>query len=143
MPWVVLADPEGNPCCVMEDRAAYADTGPLAALPLDSADPDTDAEFWSWLTGWVEVTGVAPRSLRHPSLRGPLLELCPEVAPKGATKNRLHLDVRLDAGDDPDAVAVGIAERGGRELHPSWGELPWRLYADPSGNEFCVLPARS
>jgi hypothetical protein len=23
------------------------------------------------------------------------------------------------------------------------GELPWRLYADPSGNEFCVLPARS
>ena len=22
-------------------------------------------------------------------------------------------------------------------------ELPWRLYADPSGNEFCVLPARS
>ena len=143
VPWVVLADPEGNPCCVMEDRAAYADTGPLAALPLDSADPDTDAEFWSWLTGWVEVTGVAPRSLRHPSLRGPLLELCPEVAPKGAPKNRLHLDVRLDAGDDPDAVAVGIAERGGRELHPAWGELPWRLYADPSRNEFCVLPARS
>jgi hypothetical protein len=24
VPWVVLADPEGNPCCVMEDRAAYA-----------------------------------------------------------------------------------------------------------------------
>ena len=32
VPWVVLADPEGNPCCVMEDRAAYADTGPLARL---------------------------------------------------------------------------------------------------------------
>ena len=70
VPWVVLADPEGNPCCVMEDRAAYADTGPIAALPLDSADPDRDAEFWSWLTGWTDVAGVAPRSLRHPSLRG-------------------------------------------------------------------------
>ena len=124
-------------------RAAYADTGPLAALPLDSADPDTDAEFWSWLTGWVDVAGVAPRCLRHSSLRGPVLELCPEPAPKGPTKNRVHLDVRLETGDDPDAVATGIAERGGGELRPEWGELPWRLYADPSGNEFCVLPARS
>jgi predicted enzyme related to lactoylglutathione lyase len=142
VPWVVLADPEGNPFCVMEDRAAYTDTGPIAALPLDSAQPDRDAQFWSWLTGWTDVDGVAPRSLRHPSLRGPLLELCPEAAPKGATKNRLHLDVRLQVGEDPDDVSAHIAERGGREVHPASG-LPWRLYVDPSGNEFCVLPARS
>ncbi|MGY2874715.1 catechol 2,3-dioxygenase-like lactoylglutathione lyase family enzyme [Marmoricola sp. URHA0025 HA25] len=143
VPWVVLADPEGNPFCVMEDRPAYAGTGPLAALPLDSAEPDRDAAFWSWLTGWTEVAGVAPRSLRHPSLLGPLLELCPEAAPKGATKNRLHLDVRLEAGEDPDDVAAGIAAHGGRAVDFGWGELPWRSYADPSGNEFCVLPASS
>ncbi len=143
VPWVVLADPEGNPCCVMEERAAYVDTGPIAALPLDSADPDRDATFWSWLTGWTVVDG-APRSLRHPSLRGPLLELCPEPAAKGAAKNRLHLDVRLEAGDDPDRVAADITERGGHEVyHPEWGELPWRFYVDPSGNEFCVLRASS
>jgi Glyoxalase-like domain len=142
VPWTVLADPEGNPCCVMEDRAAYTDTGPLAALPLDSADPARDAAFWSWLTGWTDAVGVAPRTLRHPSRRGPLLELCPEPAPKGPAKNRLHLDVRLEAGEDPDEVAAGITVRGGAELHPGWGELPWRTYADPSGNEFCVLPAR-
>ena len=141
--WVVLADPEGNPCCVTERRAAHADTGPLAALALDSAGPDRDAQFWSWLTGWTDVAGAAPRSLRHPSMRGPLLELRPEPAGKGTAKNRLHLDIRLETGDDPDDVAAGIAERAGRELHPGWGELPWRLYADPSGNEFCVLPARS
>lgn len=142
VPWVVLADPEGNPCCVMEDRAAYANTGPIASLPLDSADPDRDAEFWSWLTGWTQLPG-ASRSLRHPSLRGPLLELCPEPAPKGTAKNRLHLDVRLEAGDNPDGVAAGIAERGGREIRPGWGDLPWRIYTDPSGNELCVLPAPS
>jgi hypothetical protein len=142
VPWVVLADPEGNPFCVLEDRAAYADTGPVAAIPLDSAEPDREAEFWSWLTGWTDAAGVAPRSLRHPSMLGPLLELCPEPAPKGTTKNRLHLDVRLEPGEDPDDVAASIAERGGSELHPGWGELPWRSYADPSGNEFCVLPAR-
>jgi glyoxalase superfamily protein len=143
VPWVVLADPEGNPCCVMEDRPAYAGSGPLAALPLDSADPDRDAEFWSWLTGWVHVPGVAPRSLRHPSLLGPVLELRAEPAPKGTTKNRLHLDVRLEAGEDPDEVAAAILERGGDRLRTDWGELPWRSYTDPSGNEFCVLPARS
>jgi hypothetical protein len=143
VPWVVLADPEGGPCCVMEERAAYARSGPVAALPLHCADPDRDAGFWSWLTGWTDVAGVAPRSLRHPSGLGPLLELCPEPAPKGTVKNRLHLDVRLEAGDDPDGVAAGISDRGGREVHPPWGELPWRLYEDPSGNELCVLPSRS
>jgi len=141
VPWVVLADPAGHPLCVMEERAAYADTGPLAALPLQSADPGRDVGFWAWLTGWTPVAGVEPRSLRHPSQRGPLLELCPESSSKGAAKNPIHLDVRLEAGEDPDAVAAAITERGGRELHFGWGELPWRHYADPSGNEFCVLPA--
>lgn len=143
VPWVVLADPEGNPFCVLEDRPTYAGSGPIAALPLHSADPDRDAELWSWLTGWVEVPGDAARSLRHPSRRGPLLELCPEVRPKSPTKNRLHLDVRLEAGDDLAAVEAGIAQRGGSPLRVDWGELPWRSYTDPSGNEFCLLPART
>ena len=144
VPWVVLADPEGNPFCVMEHRPEYVDAGPVAALPLDVADPGRERDFWSWLTGWVPVAGSGLVSLQHPSQRGPLLELVHESRPKGTAKNRLHLDVRLDAGDDPDAVAAGIVARGGAELHPDWGVgLPWRLYADPSGNDFCVLPARA
>jgi predicted enzyme related to lactoylglutathione lyase len=140
VPWVVLADPEGNPFCVMEERTEYADPGPLAALPLDVADPDRERDFWAWLTGWVPVEGSALLSLQHPSRRGPLLELAHQSEPKGPAKNRMHLDVRLEPGDDADEVAQGIADRGGRELHFDWGELPWRHFADPSGNEFCVLP---
>jgi len=142
VPWVVLGDPEGNQFCVMEQRDVYVDTGPIAALPLDSGDPDRDVALWQWLTGWTSAPGVAPHSLRHPSRRGPLLELCTEPAPKGDGKNRVHLDIRLEAGDDADEVARGVAYRGGRELHPDWGDLPWRFFADGSGNEFCVLPAR-
>jgi predicted enzyme related to lactoylglutathione lyase len=137
-----LSDPEGNSFAVVDDRPAYAGAGPLAAVRLDSADPDAAAGFWAWLTGWTEVEGEAARSLRHPSLRGFLLELHPEQEPKGPAKNRLHLDVRLEAGDDPDRVAAGIAERGGRELHFGWGDLPYRHFADPSGNELCLLPSR-
>lgn len=142
VPWVVLADPEGNPFCVMETRPEYAVSGPIAALPLDSADPERDAAFWAELSGWVPVPSSMAAALRHPSGRGPLLELCPEPSPKGAAKNRLHLDIRLEAGDDADAVLARVVELGGRELHPSWGALPWRVVTDPSGNELCLLPAR-
>lgn len=141
VPWVVLSDPEGNPFCVLEERDVHVDTGPIAALPLDSADPQRDGEFWQWLAGWTPAPGVAPVTLRHPSRHGPLLEFRPEAEPKGAAKNRLHLDVRLERNDDPEEVARTIADHGGREFEHDWGELPWRVYLDPSGNEFCVLPA--
>ena len=143
VPWVVLADPEGNPFCVMEKRPEYAASGPIAALPLDSADPARDAAFWAELSGWQPVSSAMPAALRHPSGRGVLLELCPEPAPKAeGAKNRLHLDIRLERGDDADAVAARVVELGGRALDPGWGELPWRVMTDPSGNELCLLPAR-
>jgi predicted enzyme related to lactoylglutathione lyase len=142
VPWVVLADPEGNPCCVMSERTVLPDTGPISAVPVDSTDPDRDASFWSWLTGWTDPDGGT--RLRHPSRRGLVIAFCDEPDRKGDAKNRLHLDVRLESGDDVDAVDAAIVERGGARLHrPEWGELPWRSYTDPSGNEFCVLPARS
>ncbi len=136
VPWVVLADPEGNAFCVMEDRAEYRATGPIAALPLDSADPDRDAAFWAALTGWVPVEGTpGVRTLRHPAGVGPLLELCPEPTPHSG-KNRLHLDVRRATADDTDAEA--LLALGARRLDDTAG-LPWVVWADPSGNEFCVL----
>lgn len=135
-----LADPEGSPFAVADDEE-YADTGPLVAVRLSSAGLERDGELWTWLTGWTPVSGAAPVSLRHPSLRGPALELSPETKPK-AGKNRRHLDVRLETGDDPDEVERGILERGGRAFDHDWGDLPWRPYVDGSGNEFCVLPSR-
>jgi hypothetical protein len=138
VPWVVLADPEGNAFCVMEQRDVYRGTGPVAALPLDSADPDRDAAFWAAITGWVPTGGVAGLvSLRHPSGVGPLLELCPEPGSKRG-KNRLHLDVRPGAGD-VDMVERVVENGASRISEP--GELPWISFIDPSGNEFCVLAA--
>jgi hypothetical protein len=142
VPWVVLADVEGNAFCVMEERESYRDTGPIAAVPIDSADPERDAAFWAALSQWTRGAGERGASIRHPSGRGPVLEFCPEREPKGAAKNRLHLDLRLETRDDPEVMVGRVAELGGRELHPGWGELPWRVFADPSGNDFCILPGR-
>jgi hypothetical protein len=142
VPWTVLADPEGNAFCVMEHRDAYRDTGPIAALPLDSADPDRDAAFWAEVTGWQTYDGVAPASLRHPSGRGPVLEFCPEPEPKRG-KNRLHLDVRPEP-EDGDLVARAL-DLGAHRLELAGAEgLPWQVLTDPSGNEFCILaPSRA
>ena len=74
---------------------------------------------------------------------GPAARAVPRARPKGASKNRLHLDVRLETGEEPDELEAAITERGGARLHTDWGDLPWRSYLDPSGNEFCILPARA
>ncbi len=135
-PWAVLADPEGNAFCVM-DREVYRDTGPIAALPLDSADPDRDAAFWTGITGWVPEAGTT--TLRHPSGIGPLLELCYEPEPKRG-RNRQHLDVRRGAGDDD--IVERVLGWGATPLSaPS--DHPWLVFADPSGNEFCILGRQS
>lgn len=143
VPWVVLADPEGNPFCVMEERPEYAVSGPLSSLPLDSADIDRDQVFWSELSGWEPVASSMPGALRHPSGRGPLLELCRERSRKDpGSKNRVHLDLRLEPGEDADESFARLLDLGGHERQHDWGELPWRVCTDPSGNEVCLLPAR-
>ncbi|HSP60557.1 MAG TPA: VOC family protein [Ornithinimicrobium sp.] len=140
VPWVVLADPDGNAFCVMEERAAYRDTGPVAALPLDSADPERDGELYAALTGWVPAEGVGPVTLRHPSLRGPLLELCPEPGPK-VRQNRTHLDVRPEQGGPDQAGLVELAlSLGATRATEPWAQgHSWVVLRDLSGNELCVL----
>lgn len=138
VPWVVLADPAGIPFCVLEERDYLATTGPLASLPMYSADPQRDKEFWVTATGWVEVDGGAPVSLQHPDRRGPLLELCPEPDPK-RHQNRLHLDVRPEPGETQQRCVEDLLGRGAAVVTHDWGELPWVVMQDPSGNEFCVL----
>lgn len=141
LPGVGLTDVEGHPFRVLA-AGPDAEEGPVAAMVLDVSRPDRDRDFWAWLSGWVPGDAAGPVVLRHPSRRGPALELSPEAGPKGAGKNRMHLDIRLERGDDVYAVAEETAVRGGSELHFDWGDLPYRHFADPSGNEFCLLPAR-
>ncbi len=142
VPWAVLADVEGHAFCVMEEREAYRDTGPIAAISVHTHDPLRDGAFWAGLTGWHEHAGAEQVSLRHPSGHGPILEFASTSDPK-VGKNRLHLDVRLDAGDDPDATLAAAEEGGARRLDHDWGDLPWTVMTDPGSNEFCFLPARA
>ncbi|MEV8607775.1 VOC family protein [Amycolatopsis sp. NPDC051373] len=116
VPWVVLADPEGNEFCVLEPRPEYADTGTLAALVVDSPDPARLAAFWSALIGWpVTSTHAEITGLRSPSARGPAIEFLLSTDPQRG-RNRLRPALRTPAPNEPaDAT-------------------------DPEGNEYSLTP---
>ncbi|MFI7637000.1 VOC family protein [Nonomuraea sp. NPDC049400] len=134
---------------------------------IDSGDPHRLADWWADALGWtVEVQeeafiremiekGYATEddttrhngalvwksgtAIRHPAglERAPrvLFQFVPE--PK-TVKNRVHLDVRVGAGNI-DSVVEQLTAKGATVLHrgrqgPHW----WVTIADPEGNELCI-----
>jgi predicted enzyme related to lactoylglutathione lyase len=141
VPWVVLADPGGNEFCVLEPRAEYAGTGPVAAVVVAAANPPALASFWSAAAGWpVARTDEWLAALRAPSGRGPWLEFVHATAPK-RVKNRVHLDVAPWAADDQAAEVALLEGLGAKHADVGQGEVTWVVLADPEDNEFCVLSA--
>ncbi|HEX6351933.1 VOC family protein [Actinophytocola sp.] len=142
VPWVVLADPEGNEFCVLDPRPEYAMTGAMAAVVVDALDPLRMAEFWSAASGWpVLETTEWTASLRSPDSRGPWLEFIRTEHPH-TVKNRVHLDVRPYADDDQWAEVTRLLQLGASKADIGQGSVPWEVMADPEGNEFCVLTPR-
>lgn len=148
VPWVVLADPEGNEFCVLEPRPVYLDAGPVAAIVVDCMDPEVMARFWTIATGWpVTSSDEELIALRSASGQGPFVELLCLPAlrsdePK-RVKNRVHLEIAPFAGDDQagevarlhaaGATLTDVGQRGGE------GRI---VMSDPEGQEFCLLTPR-
>ena len=124
VPWVVLADPEGNPFCVLEPREEYATGGQLAAVVVQAVDPEGLERFWS--------AAIEPQPAQ-----GPRLEFVP--GPPHTTKNPVHLDVRPGPGEDQQASVERLLALGARRADVGQGDVTWVVLADPEGNEFCVL----
>jgi catechol 2,3-dioxygenase-like lactoylglutathione lyase family enzyme len=143
VPWVVLADPEGNELCVLEPRPVYLDTGPVAAVVVDSPDPAAAAEFWQRAAGWVPggESGDGFAALRSPQGVGPYLEFLRVPEPK-TVKDRIHLDVAPFAGEDRPAEVSRLLDVGAAPADVGQGDVTWTVLADPQGNEFCVLSPR-
>ena len=142
VPWTVLADPEGNEFCVLDPRPAYRDTGPVAAVVADCADPPAVAGFWALATGWASASSTAGGvSFRSPEGVGPYLELLPSANGKTG-KNRIHLDVAPYQDEDHAAAIRALTEAGAVPLDIGQGDVPWIVLADPEGSEFCVLSPR-
>jgi hypothetical protein len=144
VPWVVLADPEGNEFCVLEPRDAYRDTGPVAAVVMDTTDPAALADFWELASGWERSRseGDVLVGFRSPQGVGPYFELL--RVPEGKTvKNRVHIDLAPLAGEDQTAAVRQLQEAGATPADIGQGsDASWVVLADPDGSEFCVLTPR-
>ncbi len=139
VPWTVLADPEGNVFCVLEPRDSYRDTGPIAAVVVDCADPRAMARLWDEALEWTlhEVTDDHA-TLRAASGVGPYLEFIHTPAVK-TWWNRLHVDLVPDPWDGKEAEVARLRALGATDVDLGQGDVPWTVLADPEGNEFCVL----
>ncbi|MEU8664562.1 VOC family protein [Actinoplanes philippinensis] len=135
VPWTVMADPEGNEFCVLDSM--YERTGPIASVVVDCVDPHVMARFWGEATDWtVHSVSDDVAVLRSGKGVGPYLQFArtPEVK---SVWNRVHLDVRPYPGDDLAAEAQRLRALGATAVDV--GDIPWRVLADPEGNEFCLL----
>ncbi|MFF0461074.1 VOC family protein [Streptomyces mexicanus] len=139
VPWTVLADPEGNEFCVLEPREIYRDTGPIAAVVVDCADPRAMARFWGGAMDWTLLEVTDDRAVwRSAKSVGPYLEFL--RTPGGKTvPDRVHLDLLPGPGDDKAAEVVRLRALGATDLDVGQGEVPWTCLTDPEGHEFCVL----
>ncbi|MGI5405426.1 VOC family protein [Streptomyces chartreusis] len=139
VPWTVLADPEGNEFCVLEPREVYRDTGPIAAVVVDCADPRAMARFWDEAMDWVlhEVTDDQA-VLRSAKGVGPYLEFIrtPDVK---TVPDRVHFDLLPYPADDKAAEVARLRALGATDLDLGQGDAPWTCLNDPEGHEFCVL----
>ena len=135
-----MADPEGNEFCVLEPRAVYRDTGPIAAVVVDCADPRAMARFWGEAMDWTlhEVTddqrGAALRQGCRP-VSG--------VPPHARREDRVGPRPSRPAARTPVTTRrrrwPGCGALGATDLDLGQGDVPWTCLADPEGNEFCVL----
>ncbi|MEU0337038.1 VOC family protein [Streptomyces sp. NPDC006193] len=139
VPWTVLADPEGNEFCVLQPRDTYRDTGPIAAVVVDCADPRAMARFWGEAVDWtLHEVSDDHAVLRSAEGAGPWLEFLRTPGAKTAP-DRVHLDLLPRPGDDQESEAARLRALGATDLDLGQGDVPWTCLSDPEGHEFCVL----
>jgi len=121
----------------------------LQAITVDAHDPRALAEFWAEVLGWKigeggnEIEVWIERELGDPKNTGFPDILFLKNSDVKNVKNRLHLDLRPD---DQASEVRRLEKLGAKRIEIGQSADPdtsWVVMADPEGNEFCVLRARS
>jgi len=138
----LLDGPSRPGVCVLAPWPRGRDTGPVAAVTVDCADPRAMARFWDEAIDWTlhQVTGDHA-VLRSATGVGPYLQFLRTPGRK-TVKNRVHLDLRPYPGDDQAAEVARLRALGATDIDLGQGDVPWTCLADPEGNEFDVLTPR-
>jgi predicted enzyme related to lactoylglutathione lyase len=114
----------------------------IGNIAFDCADPYALAEFWSMVTACPIATGDKPgdKEVDVPLGQGMNLVFIRVPEPK-AGKNRVHVCLRPDGDRDAEVdrvLSLGARLVADRRRKSGTG---WVVFADPEGNEFCLLRA--
>ena len=125
------------------------------SIVVDCNDVAAQAAWWQETLGWKRAYEAAdevvlvPQHANEDTLDetpweqvGPGLVFVP--VPDGkAVKNRLHIDLAPHSSDDRDAEIARLLDRGASRVDVGQSaDASWDVFADPEGNEFCVLSSR-
>lgn len=116
------------------------------AVVLDCSDPQKLAEFYRGFLDWEVVSNepdwVALRSDAGISLSFQQVEqYVPPAWPDPTRPQQVHLDFAVDDEAELESLETTVLQLGGARLEEPperVGDL--RIYADPAGHPFCLIP---
>ena len=124
-------------------------------IVVDCLDMKAQAQWWAEAIGWKKIyeddeeVVLVPQWVTPEKAKAtPWDEIGPGLVfvtvPEGKTvKNRLHIDLAPHLSDDRDAEIERLLSMGATRVNVGQtGEESWDVFADPEGNEFCVLSSR-
>ena len=137
---VVLADPEGNEFCVIEEGNKFlAECGFIGAVSCNGSQEV--GYFWSAALGWPLVWDQDQETAIRSPHGGPKITWGgPPLMPKTG-KDRLHFDLAPAADSEQQAEVDRLVTLGASRADVGQGDVRWVAMADPDGREFCVRPA--
>lgn len=125
------------------------------SVVVDCRDVAAQARWWAQVLDWQIIyqaddeVVLVPQHASLERLRStPWQEVPPGLVfvpvPEGKTvKNRLHLDLAPHTSDDRDAEIERLLGLGATRVDVGQSpDVSWDVFADPEGNEFCVLSSR-
>lgn len=112
----------------------------VAAMTLDCNDVSFVAAFWSAALGVPIDAGASPymASINREGSALPRFMFL-KVPESKTAKNRLHLDLVVDAGVPREGEVARLVGLGATHVadKDEWGHS-WAVLNDPEGNEFCL-----
>jgi hypothetical protein len=111
----------------------------LHHIVIDSHDLPAMAHFFAQGLGWLILSEWEREIVIGADATVPVGICFMPVTDAKTTKNRLHLDLSPDPGEQ-EAEIERILALGARRMDiGQTGTESWTVLADPEGNEFCVV----